>query len=167
MIETVLVPDFIEVHAQSLAALQAYCPWLAHFQLYSQLPNSSQNSEAFFQAVRSSVELSVSLFQKDTPHRVSHECQNVESRFRIRCALALFPSTEPRSHRLDNCYRFPYFWRSGVAGLRPPPSDVDVDRPTSVSRQHRRLPVSLHSTRKRRIGPSAENHIFSDFPISL
>ena len=84
VIETVLVPDFVEVHAQSLAALQAYCPWLAHFQLYSQLPNSTQNSEAFFQAVRSSVELSVSLFQKDTPHRVSLECGNVESRFLIR-----------------------------------------------------------------------------------
>ena len=70
VIASVLVPDFVEVHAQSLAAVQAYCPWLAQFQIYSQLPNSTQNAEAFIQAMQSSVELNVPLFEKGTPPRV-------------------------------------------------------------------------------------------------
>uniref|UniRef100_H3DNN8 Exportin 6 n=1 Tax=Tetraodon nigroviridis TaxID=99883 RepID=H3DNN8_TETNG len=65
-VPSVLKPDLIDVHAQALAALQAYCHWLAHF--YSQV--HSQNQSQFISLITSAVDASSPLITAKVPEKL-------------------------------------------------------------------------------------------------
>uniref|UniRef100_A0A8C9TUQ4 Exportin 6 n=1 Tax=Scleropages formosus TaxID=113540 RepID=A0A8C9TUQ4_SCLFO len=65
-VPSVLKPDLIDVHAQSLAALQAYCHWLAQF--YSELHRQSQTR--FVNIVTSAMDASAPLIGAKVPEKL-------------------------------------------------------------------------------------------------
>ncbi|XP_031571842.1 exportin-6-like [Actinia tenebrosa] len=66
--QSVLNQDLIEVHAQSLASLQAYCHWLSQFYIESHRQQQHQNK--FATLVSSAVDALIPLLDKDVSHRV-------------------------------------------------------------------------------------------------
>ncbi|EDO42656.1 predicted protein [Nematostella vectensis] len=66
---SLLQPDLIEVHAQALAALQAYCHWLSQFYLESQ--RQQQHHDKFATLVSTIINALIPLLSKEVPHRVS------------------------------------------------------------------------------------------------
>ncbi|TWW69676.1 Exportin-6 [Takifugu flavidus] len=65
-VPSVLKPDLIDVHAQALAALQAYCHWLAHF--YSEV--HSQNQSQFISLITSAIDASSPLITAKVPEKL-------------------------------------------------------------------------------------------------
>ncbi|KAL0993693.1 hypothetical protein UPYG_G00111800 [Umbra pygmaea] len=65
-VPSVLKPDLIDVHAQSLAALQAYSHWLAQF--YSELQR--QNQSRFISLVTSTMDATAPLITSKIPERL-------------------------------------------------------------------------------------------------
>uniref|UniRef100_A0A8C5GAA3 Importin N-terminal domain-containing protein n=1 Tax=Gouania willdenowi TaxID=441366 RepID=A0A8C5GAA3_GOUWI len=65
-VPSVLKPDLIDVHAQALAALQAYSHWLAQF--YSEVHN--QNSTQFITLITSAIEASSPLITAKVPEKL-------------------------------------------------------------------------------------------------
>ncbi|XP_015764483.1 PREDICTED: exportin-6-like [Acropora digitifera] len=66
---SVLLPDLIEVHAQGLAALQAYCHWMAQY--YLETHRQQQHQEKFVALISQAVDALVPLLNKDVPPRIS------------------------------------------------------------------------------------------------
>ncbi|KAK3752549.1 hypothetical protein QZH41_013414 [Actinostola sp. cb2023] len=60
--------DFIEVHAQSLAALQAYSHWLSQF--YTESHRQQHHQDKFTTLVSTLIDALIPLLQKDVPHRI-------------------------------------------------------------------------------------------------
>ncbi|MGH0115379.1 UNVERIFIED_CONTAM: hypothetical protein FKN15_000014, partial [Acipenser sinensis] len=65
-VPTVLKPDLIDVHAQSLAALQAYSHWLAQF--YSKV--QQQNQERFVSLITSTMDATTPLIGSKVPEKL-------------------------------------------------------------------------------------------------
>ncbi|KAK6481864.1 exportin-6-like [Huso huso] len=65
-VPTVLKPDLIDVHAQSLAALQAYSHWLAQF--YSEV--QQQNQERFVSLITSAMDATTPLIGSKVPEKL-------------------------------------------------------------------------------------------------
>ncbi|MGH0126135.1 UNVERIFIED_CONTAM: hypothetical protein FKN15_073535 [Acipenser sinensis] len=65
-VPSVLKPDLIDVHAQSLAALQAYSHWLAQF--YSEVQR--QNQERFVSLITSAMDATTSLISSKVPEKL-------------------------------------------------------------------------------------------------
>ncbi|XP_066292131.1 exportin-6-like isoform X2 [Branchiostoma lanceolatum] len=68
-IPTVLRPDFIEVHAQSLAALHAYCHWLSQF--YHLTKQTNHQQDKFASIVSTIVDASTPLLKTQIPEKVN------------------------------------------------------------------------------------------------
>ncbi|XP_070580061.1 exportin-6-like [Ptychodera flava] len=68
-IPTVLRPDFIEVHAQALAALQAFNQWIAQFYLETQRQGKEQ--EQFVTMVTTMLEALAPLLQTGVPDKIA------------------------------------------------------------------------------------------------
>lgn len=68
-VPNVLQPDLIEVHAQGLAALQAYCHWMAQY--YLETHRQQQHQEKFVALVSNAVDALVPLLSKEVPQRIS------------------------------------------------------------------------------------------------
>lgn len=66
---SVLQPDLIEVHAQGLAALQAYCHWMAQY--YLETHRQQQHQEKFVTLISKAVDALIPLLNKDVPQRIS------------------------------------------------------------------------------------------------
>uniref|UniRef100_A0AAX7VDS7 Importin N-terminal domain-containing protein n=1 Tax=Astatotilapia calliptera TaxID=8154 RepID=A0AAX7VDS7_ASTCA len=65
-VPSVLKPDLIDVHAQALAALQAYSHWLAQF--YSEV--HSQNQSQFINLIKSAIDASSPLITTKVPEKL-------------------------------------------------------------------------------------------------
>lgn len=65
----ILQPDLIEVHAQGLAAFQAYCHWMAQY--YLETHRQQQHQEKFVTLVSNAIDSLVPLMNKEVPQRVS------------------------------------------------------------------------------------------------
>uniref|UniRef100_A0A3Q2VZC7 Exportin 6 n=1 Tax=Haplochromis burtoni TaxID=8153 RepID=A0A3Q2VZC7_HAPBU len=65
-VPSVLKPDLIDVHAQALAALQAYSHWLAQF--YSEV--HSQNQSQFINLIKSAIDASSPLITAKVPEKL-------------------------------------------------------------------------------------------------
>ncbi|XP_067912796.1 exportin-6 isoform X2 [Heterodontus francisci] len=65
-VPSVLKPDLIDVHAQSLAALQAYSHWLAQF--YNEVQR--QNSEQFVSLISTAMEATAPLISSKVPEKL-------------------------------------------------------------------------------------------------
>ncbi|XP_041363102.1 exportin-6-like isoform X2 [Gigantopelta aegis] len=66
--QSVLEPDFIEVHAQVLAGIKAYSHWMS--QLYSESQRTNQEKEKFFNLIVALTDSVVPLFHKQTPEKI-------------------------------------------------------------------------------------------------
>lgn len=65
--QTVLQPDFIEVHAQALATLKAYAHWLAQYYTEAQKINQQAKFASLFSTL---IEAVVPLFRKQIPEKI-------------------------------------------------------------------------------------------------
>ncbi|XP_023654269.1 exportin-6 [Paramormyrops kingsleyae] len=65
-VPSVLKPDLIDVHAQALAAFQAYCHWLAQF--YSEVQR--QNQSRFVSLITSAMDASAPLISAKVPEKL-------------------------------------------------------------------------------------------------
>ncbi|XP_077979557.1 exportin-6-like isoform X2 [Glandiceps talaboti] len=68
-IPTVLRPDFIEVHAQALAALQAFNQWIAQF--YLEIQRQGKEQDQFVTMVTTMVEALTQLLGKGVPDKIT------------------------------------------------------------------------------------------------
>ncbi|PVD37542.1 hypothetical protein C0Q70_00136 [Pomacea canaliculata] len=68
--ESVLQQDFVQVHAQALAAIKAYAPWLE--QLYSESVRTNQERDKFYNMIVTLIESLSPLINKQVPERVVH-----------------------------------------------------------------------------------------------
>ncbi|KAK2571880.1 Exportin-6 [Acropora cervicornis] len=88
---SVLLPDLIEVHAQGLAALQAYCHWMAQY--YLETHRQQQHQEKFVALISQAVDALVPLLNKDVPQRISlpasHLLNSIASTVRPSFMMAL------------------------------------------------------------------------------
>ncbi|XP_040355641.2 exportin-6 [Ixodes scapularis] len=71
----VLKSDFIEVQAQSLAALQAFCHWL--HQLHSDCLQRTQNAEQFRVLVEAYIEVALPNIVGQSPEKVTHSAAHL------------------------------------------------------------------------------------------
>ncbi|CAH3162738.1 unnamed protein product [Porites lobata] len=68
-VPNVLQQDFTEVHAQGLAALQAYCHWMAQY--YLETHRQQQHQEKFVKLISNAVDALIPLLNKEVPQRIS------------------------------------------------------------------------------------------------
>lgn len=73
--EAVLQQDFIQVHAQALAAIKAYAHWLG--QLYTESVRSNQEKEEFYTMIVTLVDSMAPLINKQVPERVIHSAAHL------------------------------------------------------------------------------------------
>lgn len=71
----VLKSDFIEVQAQSLAALQAFCHWL--YQLHSDCLQRTHNAEQFRALVEAFVQVALPNVISESPEKVTHSAAHL------------------------------------------------------------------------------------------
>lgn len=67
---SVLRADFIEVHAQTLATIKAFCHWL--FQYYCETLQNNHQKDDFTLSITSLVEATVPILTSQTPEKVRH-----------------------------------------------------------------------------------------------
>ncbi|KAL5018253.1 hypothetical protein ScPMuIL_003975 [Solemya velum] len=73
--QTVLPVDFTEVHAQSIATIKAFSPWLAQFYVESERTN--QEKEKFATLMSSLIDSVVPLFSKEVPDKIIHSAAHL------------------------------------------------------------------------------------------
>ncbi|KAK3591325.1 hypothetical protein CHS0354_028435 [Potamilus streckersoni] len=73
--QSVIQTDFVEVHAQSLAAVKAYAPWLS--QLYMETQQYNQEREKFTNVITLLINSVLPLFSKGMPEKIVHSAAHL------------------------------------------------------------------------------------------
>ncbi|XP_076441128.1 exportin-6-like [Babylonia areolata] len=73
--ENVLQQDFVQVHAQAMAAIKAYAHWL--LQLYTESVRTNQEKDQFYNMIVTLVESVAPLINKQVPERVVHSAAHL------------------------------------------------------------------------------------------
>ncbi|XP_071106408.1 exportin-6-like [Haliotis cracherodii] len=73
--QSVLQPDFIQVHAQAMAATKAYAHWLA--QLYGVSQRTNQEKEKLYNLIVKLIDAVAPLINKEVPERVAHSAAHL------------------------------------------------------------------------------------------
>lgn len=73
--ENVLQQDFIQVHAQAMAAIKAYAHWL--LQLYTESVRTNQEKDQFYNMIVTLIEAVAPLINKQVPERVIHSAAHL------------------------------------------------------------------------------------------
>ncbi|KAL8597658.1 hypothetical protein ACOMHN_031593 [Nucella lapillus] len=73
--ENVLQQDFIQVHAQAMAAIKAYAHWL--LQLYTESVRTNQEKDQFYNMIVTLIESVAPLINKQVPERVIHSATHL------------------------------------------------------------------------------------------
>lgn len=74
-VPTVLKPDFIEVHAQTLASLKAYSHWMAQF--YSESVRQEPLKEQFLNMMRLMIDATVPMINNEIPEKIVHSAAHL------------------------------------------------------------------------------------------
>ncbi|ESO82003.1 hypothetical protein LOTGIDRAFT_135499 [Lottia gigantea] len=73
--QTVLQPDFIQVHAQALAATKAYSHWLVQFYAQTQKPN--ETNQPFYNVINTILSSVAPMINKQIPEKVVHSASHL------------------------------------------------------------------------------------------
>ncbi|KAK6169003.1 hypothetical protein SNE40_020137 [Patella caerulea] len=73
--QTVLQPDFIQVHAQALAATKAYSHWLVQF--YAQTQKPQERNQPFYNVINTILTSICSMINKQIPEKIVHSAAHL------------------------------------------------------------------------------------------